>query len=65
MKHLLQSVSQGAADDEASEDDAFTSVNGTFALVNDNFRLDIINGLYYYEVNSAKMMQSSLYRGLK
>ena len=53
MKHLLQSVSQGAVDDESSNADTFTSDNGTFTPAIDNL-LYINNGLYYFEEKSVK-----------
>ena len=56
MKQLLQSVSQGAIDDESSE--ANTPANGTLTSVNDNLLLDINNSPYYFTVNSVKMMLS-------
>ena len=41
MKHLLQSVSQRVVDDESSEADTFTSVNGTFTPECDNLLLGL------------------------
>ena len=46
MKHLLQLVSQGAADDEPSASNDFTSDNVTLKPAN-----NIDNGLYYFEEN--------------
>ena len=52
MKHLIQSVLQGAADDESSASNDFISDNVTFKPANDTD-----NSLYYFEENYVKIMQ--------